>query len=119
MTEQMEPTSKQRLLQAVIAITLWIIISGFGFWLIPQLLDSSMMIFASFFSGTNPLYGRDYWSGTFLRSLIAVILGASLLAVVIGSAEYYFTNLGKPGSWTVFARIIAVEISLIVLTILL
>ncbi len=119
MTEQIELIRKQQLRLAPLAITIWIIISAVGFWLIPQLLDSSMLVFASFFGGTSYLYGRDYWGGTFLRSVIAVILGVLLLAVMIGSAEYYFRNLGKPGSWTAFARIIAVEISLIVLTVIL
>jgi hypothetical protein len=119
MIGQTQSRGKPSFGQIVTAVMLWSIMSIVGIWLIPQLMDSSTVIFASFSGSGNQFAGRDYYRATLLRSVVAIIFGILLLGVMVGSAEYYFNNLGKPGSWTLLIRIIAVEISLIVLTLLL
>jgi hypothetical protein len=116
MSTNNKPAGKKNTIHIIVVVAVWVTISVVGFWLVPRIIDSVMLVFASFFGGSNQMFGREYWGGTFIRSFAAVILGILLISTVIGSAEYYFKNFGKPGSWSVFARIISAEITLIILT---
>ena len=98
-----------------IAIALWIITSGVGFWLMPEILNLALRVYAAFWAEYG-FYGRDYWGGVFIRQILLMPIGALYLITVVGCSEYYARNYGQPGSWKVFARVIAVEVTLIVLT---
>lgn len=46
-----------------------------------------------------------------LNALIMVPLTILLIGVVIGGAEYHRTRIGQPSSWKMFSRVLAVELS--------
>ena len=99
----------------LIALGIWIVTGIVGFWLIPTTLDLVMRIAAAFWAEYG-FYGKDYWAAVAIRQLSILPLGTLYVALLVGSGEYYYRNYGKPESWKVCARIIAVEIALIVLT---
>lgn len=50
-----------------------------------------------------------------LSAFTIMFLAIIWIALVIGGAEYHFRNFGAPKSWKLFARTIAVEVSILVL----
>lgn len=50
-----------------------------------------------------------------LSAFTIMFLAIMWIGLVIGGGEYHFRNFGTPKSWKLFARTIAVEISILVL----
>lgn len=116
MNEQQDESLKKKMLHTLLALVLWLLISGLGIVLLPQMLNTFTRIYTTLFLEADPFAARGYWAATFFRSVIVIFLGLLLLGTTIGSAEYLFRHPGKPRSWTPIYRIAAVECALIVLT---
>jgi len=112
---QRQQKSKLALIAWLIAFAIWAVIAVVGFWAIPATLDMAVRIYAAFW-GDYAFYGEGYWNAVALRQFLVLPLALLYIVAVIGSAEYYYRNLGEPGSWKFFSRIIAVEASIVVLS---
>ena len=54
-------------------------------------------------------------AGAGLSSGVAIVLGLALMLVVIGTAEYHRTRVGRSESWRLFGVTIAVELAIVIL----
>ncbi len=103
---------------SILAIILWAGTAVGGFLLIPTILDLVVRTYARFWGDFN-LYGPDYWGAVALRNLLILPLACLYLAMVIGGAEYHSRHFNETGSWRLFTRTIAVEVSLFILAFML
>lgn len=65
--------------------------------------------------GDYRFYGRANLMGSTLGIGVSFIMGILCLGMIIGTGEYHLKNYGRPKSWELFARTIAVELSILVL----
>ena len=98
----------------VIAFTLWAATAALGLleiWIVREMV---LRVYARFFAseGTS---ASDYWGGVAVGNWLAFILAIVLIALVIGGGEYHYKHLGEPKSWKLFARTVAVQLSILVL----
>lgn len=96
---------------------LWVVTSAAAFLLILPVIEMTLRMYASFW-GDYGLYGEAYFGAAALRQYMALILGMLALGAIVGGAEYHYRFFNTEKSWRFFARVIAVEISLFLLTIL-
>jgi hypothetical protein len=52
---------------------------------------------------------------TLIHIILVIILAVLWIGVVIGGAEYHYKRVGRPDSWKLFSRTLAVELSILVL----
>ena len=57
----------------------------------------------------------DYRGALALRTFLVFPLAILWLAMVVGGGEYHYKSFGQPRSWRLFARTIAVEVSIFAL----
>ena len=98
----------------VIAFALWACTAVLGFVAIPTVLDMVLRVYAAFW-GDYGFYGSDYRGALVLRNLLVFPLAFLWLAIAVGGGEYHYKHFGQPRSWRLFARTIAVEISIFAL----
>ena len=96
---------------------LWAATSAAAFLLILPVIEMALRMYASFW-GDYGLYSEAYYGAASLRQYMALFLGALSLVAIVGGAEYHYRFFNTEKSWRFFARVIAVEISLFLLTIL-
>jgi hypothetical protein len=101
---------------AVAVFALWLVTAVLGIFEILLVRDMAQRIFARFFADERA-YGADYWGGLALGQIIVVIMAIVWIGLVIGAAEYHFKYFGQPRSWRLFARVIAVELAILVLAV--
>jgi hypothetical protein len=102
----------------LLAVGLWIVTSVLSFLLITGVLDLITRIYAAFWGGSR-FYGDAYWGIVTLRQLLSLPLALLSIGVIIGSGEYHVRHFNEPSSWALFARILAVEVALLMLTLML
>ncbi len=103
-----------RIWSGVLAFVLWAGTAALGFVAISTVLDTALRVYAVFW-GDYGFYGSDYRGALALRNFIVFSLAGLWLAMVVGGGEYHYKKFGQPKSWRLFARTIAVEVSIFVL----
>ena len=116
--QSIDKKSTAKIVRSILAIVLWAGTAAGGFLLIPAVLDLVIRSYARFWGDTN-LYGRAYWGSVTLRNLLILPLASLYLVMVVGGAEYHSRHFNEMGSWRLFARTIAVEVSLFILSLML
>jgi hypothetical protein len=116
MTEQTATNHRERII-GIATLLLWVVTSAAAFLLILPLIEMTLRIYASFW-GDYGLYNEAYFGAASLPQYMALILGALSLVAIVGGAEYNYRYFNTSKSWTFLARLIAVEISLFLLTLL-
>jgi heme/copper-type cytochrome/quinol oxidase subunit 2 len=101
---------------ALLTVVLWAVTSVVGLVEIVIVRAMVVRVFARFFADERA-YGTDYWGSVALGQVLVVILAIVWIGLVIGAGEYYYKYLGQPKSWRLLARVIAVEISVLVLAV--
>jgi hypothetical protein len=98
----------------VLAFILWAATAALGLFEIWVVHEMVLRVFARFFAnGSASEY--DYWGGIALGNWVVFILAVVWIGLVIGGGEYHYKYVGQPKSWRLFARTIAVELSILVL----
>jgi hypothetical protein len=98
----------------ILAFVLWIVTGALGLveiWIARQM---TLRVYARFFAEEAAL-GDVYWGSIALGNWLVFILAIVWIALVIGGGEYHVKYVGKPKSWRLFARTIAVQLSILVL----
>ena len=103
-----------RIWSGVFAFALWAGTAAAGIVAISTVLDTALRVYAAFW-GDYGFYGSDYRGALALRTLLVFPLAILWLAVVVGGGEYHYKKFGRAESWRLFARTIAVEVSVFVL----
>lgn len=91
----------------VVAFVLWVITFALGLWDIMLIWQLALRTYARFVPS-----GQGY---ALVSNLIIIPLMIAGVAVSIGSAEYHRTRWGTPESWRFFSRILAIELTLLML----
>jgi hypothetical protein len=52
-----------------------------------------------------------------IHIILVIILAILWIGVVIGGAEYHYKRVGRPDSWKLFSRTLAVELSILFLAV--
>lgn len=52
---------------------------------------------------------------TLIHIILVIILAILWIGVVIGGAEYHYKRVGRPDSWKLFSRTLAIELSILFL----
>jgi uncharacterized membrane protein YjgN (DUF898 family) len=99
---------------ALVAFVLWAVTSIVGLVEIYIIREMVLRVYSRFFSDERA-YGNDYWGGVALGNCLVVVLAILWIGLAIGAGEYHYKHLGEPRSWRLFARVIAVEVSILVL----
>lgn len=113
MSEEKTPTLG-KIGTALIAFALWLVTAVVGLYEIVLIRDMVVRVYARFF-GDDRVYGADYWGGVALGQVLVVIMAIVWIGLVIGAGEYHYKHFGQPKSWRLFARVIAVELAILVL----
>ena len=116
--QSIDKKSIAKIARSILAIVLWAGTAAGGFWLIPTVLDLVTRSYARFGGDAN-LYGAAYWGAVGLRNVLVLPLACLYLIMVIGGAEYHSRHFNETGSWRLFTRTIAVEVSLFILSLIL
>ena len=98
----------------VLAFVLWAATAALGLLEIHIVREMFFRVYARLFAD-EAAYGSDYWGGLAVGNCLVVILAIVWIAVVIGGGEYHFKHVGKPKSWKLFGRTIAVQLSILIL----
>ncbi len=101
---------------AIAVFALWLVTAVLGMFEILLIRDMVLRIFSRFF-GDERAYGADYWGGVALGQIIVIVMAIVWIGLVIGAAEYHYKYYGQPRSWRLFARVIAVELAILVLAV--
>ena len=99
---------------AVATLVLWAFTAALGMFEILVVRDMVLRVYARFFAD-DWAYGDDYWGGVALGQVLVVILAIVWIGLIIGAAEYHYKYFGQPKSWRLFARVIGVELAVLVL----
>jgi hypothetical protein len=99
---------------AVATFVLWAFTAVLGMFEILVIRDMVLRVYARFFADDRA-YGTDYWGGVALGQVVVVILAIVWIGLVIGAAEYHYKYYGQRRSWRLFARVIGVELAILVL----
>ena len=113
MTEQ-NSLQSSRTWSGVLALALWAGTAAAGLAAIATILDVALRVYAAFW-GDYGFYGSDYRGALALRNFLVFPLALLWLAMVVGGGEYHYKKFGQPKSWRLFARTIAVEVSIFAL----
>jgi hypothetical protein len=98
----------------ILTFVLWIVTAALGLveiWIVRHM---TLRVYARFFAD-EVAFGNDYWSSVNIGNWLVFILAVVWIALVIGGGEYHVKYVGKPKSWRLFARTIAVQLSILVL----
>lgn len=98
----------------VLAFALWAGTAAAGIAAIATVLDVAIRVYAAFW-GDYGFYGSDYRGALALRNFLVFPLAFLWLAMAVGGGEYHYKHFGQPRSWRLFARTIAVELSIFAL----
>ena len=93
----------------LLAVALWAGTSALGFVEILAVRAIVLRIFVHF-TGAG-----SYWGGHALGVATAIIMGVACVGVIIAGGEYHVKHFGKPESWQLFRRTIAVELAVLLL----
>lgn len=100
-------TQRSKGLQSAIVIVLWLITAALGMW---DILLVRMMVLRT--------YLRFVPSGeafSLINTLVMIPLAITWVAIAIGGAEYHRARVGRPDSWRMFSRTLALELSILLL----
>lgn len=98
----------------ILAFVLWIFTAALGLVEIWIVREMTLRVYARFFADETAL-GNVYRGSVALGNWLVFILAIVWIGLVIGGGEYHFKHVGKPKSWKLFARTIAVQLSILVL----
>lgn len=99
---------------AVVTVVLWAATAVLGLVEIIVVRHLVLRVYARFFADERA-YGADYWGSVALGQVLVVILAIVWIGLVMGGGEYHYKYFAQPRSWKLFARVIAVELSILVL----
>ena len=96
---------------------LWLITAALGVWEIVVVREILFRLIARFtaVSGAGYEAFRQANAAGAAGILLVVVLTIIWIAAFIGGAEYHYRHVGQPGSWRLFARTLAVELSILLL----
>lgn len=97
-----------------LTITLWVFTSVVSFLEILTVRAIVLRIHA-YFAMTGGFYARQYMAARVLGMGVLAVMGIACMGVTIGCGEYHLKHFGKPESWRLFERTIAVELAILVL----
>jgi len=108
-----------RMLSAVIAFVLWLASAAVGIWQIALIREMLFRLIARFSSVSESEYEafKQAQLASAVGTWLVVILTIVWIAVFIGSAEYHYRHVGEPRSWRLFAWIIGVQLSILLLAV--
>jgi hypothetical protein len=85
-------------------------------WLLTAVLSVVCLIAArTAMLSTLARFGLDAWVPAF-NYLVVIFMAIFCIVVFIGGFEYHFRRAGEEESWHIFARTLAVEIGILLLT---
>jgi len=91
----------------MLVIILWLITVVLGIWDILLLREMVLRTFSRFGTAANAF--------VLINTLVMIPLAILGIAVTIGGLEYHRTHIGQPGSWWLFSRTLAIELSILAL----
>ncbi len=97
-----------------LAVALWVLTSVVGFLEILTIRAIVLRIYGHF-AVTYGFYSREVRGAQALGMMTLVVAGILCLGVAVGCGEYHLRNFGRPQSWKLFGRTIAVEVAIFVL----
>jgi hypothetical protein len=100
--------------KGILAFALWIFTAALGLIEIWIVREMTLRVYARFFAD-EVAHADVYWGSVALGNCLVFILAIVWVALVIGGGEYHVKYVGKPKSWRLFARTIAVQFSILVL----
>jgi len=108
-----------RMFSAVIAFVLWLASAAVGIWQIALIREMLFRLIARFSSVSESEYEafKQAQLASAVGTWLVVILTIVWIAVFIGSAEYHYRHVGEPRSWRLFAWIIGVQLSILLLAV--
>jgi hypothetical protein len=92
---------------SILVVVLWIATMVLGLVEIYLLRQTSIRVYAHF--STNG------YTAILIANVIVFIAAISWLVFAVGSGEYHLKKAGQPGSWTLFAWSIAIEMLILIL----
>lgn len=98
----------------ILAFVLWILTAALGLIEIWIVREMTLRVYARFFAD-EAARADVYWGSVAVGNWLVFILAIVWVALVIGGGEYHVKHFGKPKSWRLFARTIAVQLSILVL----
>lgn len=112
-----ENLTKPPKLLVLTVIILWISTAIAGIVVIPTTLDVTTRVYAAFWADQG-FYGEVYQGAVFVRQMMSLVLGTLYVGGIIGSAEYHSRHFNTPQSWDLFSKVIAIETSLLLLSVM-
>ena len=108
-----------KMLSAVIAFVLWLASAAVGIWQIALIREMLFRLIARFSAVPQSEYEtfKQAQLASALGTWLIVLLTIVWIAAFIGSAEYHYRHVGQPRSWRLFAWIIGVQLSILLLAV--
>lgn len=106
--QTLEQQKQQTTTAAIVAAVLWALTAVLGIFTIIYMRAVVLRTYLRFVpDGANAL--------SLLNILTLLPMAFFFVAAVIGGAEYHRTRYGSPESWRLFARVIALEVGILML----
>jgi hypothetical protein len=98
------------LITKLLAVCLWLGTIGVGLYEIAILRGMALRLYGVFWS--------DRWFAITLGNWSIVAFAMVWIAFAFGTGEYHFRHVGERSSWRLFAMSIAVEVAILLLSVL-
>lgn len=111
------PKLEQKSSTAVLTFILWLLTAVLGIQVIIVTREMLFSLFSRFTVISQSGYEAFLQANTAGAAgiFLIIILSVLWIAAVIGGGEYYYRHVGQPSSWRLLTRILAVEISILLL----
>ncbi len=87
---------------------LWLATAGLGLAAVYYLHSLSTLIYAI-------LGGREFWVGSLIGQVSALIAGILWLVIIIITGEYYLKHAGEKKTWKIIAYVLGAELLIILI----
>ncbi len=109
-------TISPKILLHLVVFILWLATVAFGVWSMLAIRTMVLRTTIRF----SPVYAQALADPLPLVNILVMIpLGAFLIVIIIGGAEYHRTRIGQENSWRVFTYVLSFELGSILLALFL
>jgi len=112
-----DKNTRNRAFLVILTIGLWLLSALIAFLLILPVLDSFITIYAAFWADTN-IGGSAYYLGTTIRQIGVMVLVIFFVIGIIGGIEHYTHHFNSPSSWEFMFITFAIELTLLLFSVL-
>src|SRR5690606_29634972 len=102
------PEKSSPVLNSIATGLLWLATAGLGLAAVYYLHSLSTLIYAV-------LGGREFWVGSLIGQVSAVIGGIIWLILIIVTGEYYLKHAGEKKTWKIIAYVLGAELLIILI----